>query len=258
LEHRLNPRLRESLVRTAEILRADNEVIETLVQRWWDRHGGDNGQSLACQPLRRLPLALRRRVLQKWLLAAGLPAEGIDFELIERLVLLVAESAGSVGMELPDHRHVIREYDDLRIIRRGISRKQSYARVLKIPGVTMVPNAGLRVEVVIQPGLLKQPCRIPGQLPAVASLGRVVRNNLTIRSWRAGDRMRPFGLNGSKKIQDILTDAKVPKADRNRIPVVTHGDEIVWLPGYRVAGGWEVTDKQAPALRISINHLKHQ
>ena len=250
LKRRLNPRVRESLVRTAEIIRTENEVIELLVHRWWARHG--KGQWLACRPFQRLPLALRRRVLHRWLLEAGVPAEVVDFELIERLVALADGRAGSVGLDLPDHRCVVREYDTLRITRDATQHTGHYSKPVKIPGVTRVPRAGLRVEVLIQPGLLKPRPAGPGCLPAVASLGRVVRRGLVIRSWRAGDRIHPLGFKGSKKIQDILTDAKVPRAERAGIPVVTYGDEIVWLPGYRVAQGWEITDACAPALYISI------
>ena len=43
--------------------------------------------------------------------------------------------------------------------------------------------------------------------------------------------MRPVGLGGSRTLQDLFTDRKVPREDRPAVPVVVAGGEIVWVPG---------------------------
>ncbi len=53
---------------------------------------------------------------------------------------------------------------------------------------------------------------------------KVVTLPLAVRSWRPGDRMRPAGLGGSKKIQDLFTDRKIPARERNKIPILTDLD----------------------------------
>jgi tRNA(Ile)-lysidine synthase len=50
---------------------------------------------------------------------------------------------------------------------------------------------------------------------------------LTVRSWRPGDRLA----GRSKKLQDVFTDAKVPRAQRHAWPVVVRGGEVVAVPG---------------------------
>jgi hypothetical protein len=40
-------------------------------------------------------------------------------------------------------------------------------------------------------------------------------------------------------VQDLLVDAKVPKAERNSWPIVVHGDDVVAVPGVADAPGWE-------------------
>ena len=55
-----------------------------------------------------------------------------------------------------------------------------------------------------------------------------------VRSWRAGDRMRPAGLGGTKTLQDLFTDRKVPRARRRAVPVVEADGEIAWVPGVAV------------------------
>jgi tRNA(Ile)-lysidine synthase len=46
--------------------------------------------------------------------------------------------------------------------------------------------------------------------------------------------MRPVGLGGTKTLQDLFTDRKVPRALRHRLPVVEARGEIVWVAGVAV------------------------
>jgi tRNA(Ile)-lysidine synthase len=59
---------------------------------------------------------------------------------------------------------------------------------------------------------------------------------LVLRVRRPGDRMRPRGGRGSRKLSDLLIDAKVPRASRDRLPVLTTADDVVlFAPGLRPA-----------------------
>jgi tRNA(Ile)-lysidine synthetase-like protein len=56
---------------------------------------------------------------------------------------------------------------------------------------------------------------------------------LTVRSRRNGDRLRPVGRGGSRKLQDLLVDRKVPARERDRVPIVTDRDgRILWVVGH--------------------------
>jgi tRNA(Ile)-lysidine synthase len=68
----------------------------------------------------------------------------------------------------------------------------------------------------------------PGEVSvAAAALG----GRAVVRAWREGDRMRPLGLGGTKSLQDLFTDRKVPRGLRRRLPVVEAGGAIVWVAG---------------------------
>ena len=57
----------------------------------------------------------------------------------------------------------------------------------------------------------------------------------TVRTWQPGDRMQPLGMTGNRKLQDIFTDAKVPRHWRHRIPLVVTPRGIAWVVGVRLA-----------------------
>jgi tRNA(Ile)-lysidine synthase len=58
---------------------------------------------------------------------------------------------------------------------------------------------------------------------------------LVVRAWRDGDRMKPLGLGGTKSLQDLFTDQKVPRSLRHTLPVVTSGGRIAWIAGVAVS-----------------------
>jgi len=77
---------------------------------------------------------------------------------------------------------------------------------------------------------------------------------LLVRAWREGDRMRPRGLGGSKSLQDLFTDRKVPRSLRRTLPVVVSGGRIAWVAGVADSEEFAVSDPEAPAaiLRASL------
>jgi tRNA(Ile)-lysidine synthase len=101
-------------------------------------------------------------------------------------------------------------------------------RTLTVPGVCRFGAWEVRAE--LESGL--PPARGPDlAILDPAALGRSV----TVRAWRDGDRMRPLGLDGTKSLQDLFTDRKVPRSLRRVLPVVTANGRIAWVAGVAVS-----------------------
>lgn len=78
-----------------------------------------------------------------------------------------------------------------------------------------------------------------------------VEGDLVVDSVRQGDRMRPFGMEGSRKLSDLLIDAKVPRRQRGGIPVVRHGEQVVWLAGIRMSEAYRVGSQATRPVRLT-------
>jgi tRNA(Ile)-lysidine synthetase-like protein len=78
---------------------------------------------------------------------------------------------------------------------------------------------------------------------------------ICVRSRRPGDFIRPAGMDGAKRIQDLFVDAKLPRESRDAVPLVAAGSEIlcVLAPGRlgRRTGNYAVTDATERILRIA-------
>jgi tRNA(Ile)-lysidine synthase len=82
-----------------------------------------------------------------------------------------------------------------------------------------------------------------------------VGRHLTIRSWRPGDRVQPLGLSGRKKLQDVFVDRKVPRDERDRVPIVLDASgRIVWVAGHVVGEPFRVTSHSEAVVVLTLRH----
>lgn len=75
---------------------------------------------------------------------------------------------------------------------------------------------------------------------------------LSLRRVEKGDRMVPFGMRGSKKISDIMVDAKLSLDDKRNVCVVTSGDTVVWCVGLRFSDLYKVDDTTRRIAVLSV------
>ena len=74
---------------------------------------------------------------------------------------------------------------------------------------------------------------------------------LRVRCFRPGDRMRPMGLRGTKKLKDIFVDDKVAKLKRGSVPLLVSGEEVLWIAGVRQSDRAKLTSKTTKTLKIT-------
>ena len=228
LEKELNPNLRKTLLRTMDILREENSWMDAVADQ---ADVAEQGPAPSA-----LPLAARRRLLRKWLFDQGVDDPG--FQAVDKILALIDRGTGTAVFEISARQRVLVEYGIPRLEEKGEAPDNPVFRLTIEQGTGWKRDSGRGV----------------GMLPAEASFSakRVGEAPIEVRTWRPGDRMTPLGTGGSRKLQDIFTDEKIPKAQRSDIPVVVCRGEIIWLPGYRTAKGWEVDGENGSALHVHL------
>ena len=126
-------------------------------------------------------------------------------------------------------------------------------RMLPLPGHLNLPEAGAEIQASI--GRAEEATwNIPGTC-AVLQIG-ALRLPLAVRNRKPGDRVRLLGAPGSRKLQDVLVDRKIPRSERDRVAlVVDANDRIVWVAGVAIAHECRVT---APNDGVLILDLREQ
>ena len=122
----------------------------------------------------------------------------------------------------------------------------SWILIAALTGLVLVISAELAVSTV--PGLAA------GSRSVALVRGDRCAGGLAVRYRRPGDRFRPAGLNGGKKLQDFFVDRKIDRGVRDRVPIVVDdADRIVWVAGHAIDEEFRVTD---PAQAVLILRLK--
>lgn len=79
-----------------------------------------------------------------------------------------------------------------------------------------------------------------------------IKGDIKLRYRRNGDKFIPLGMKGSKKLKDLFIDLKIPKDERDNIPLVVFEDEIGWIVGYRISDKFKVEKDSKNILQIKI------
>ena len=81
-----------------------------------------------------------------------------------------------------------------------------------------------------------------------------LRMPLSVRTRRPGDRFRPLGLGGEKKLHDFFIDRRVPRSMRDRVPLVVADHRPVWIVGYAIDDRAGVNESTTRLLKLTAQH----
>ncbi|MCS7081656.1 MAG: tRNA lysidine(34) synthetase TilS [Bacteroidota bacterium] len=243
LEEFFGPRPERTLGRFAELV---HELLADL-EPTWDRlleeaTAERRGKSWALEipRLMRYLASARRAVLHRALKALGAPAEA---EGVARLLELLNRPTGR-SVVLRGGWRAWRDRDRLWI---GLEEPEAGLAVEIVPGQAEVqlPDGRLRIRPLPRP---------PAEWPRDPRRAYVDREALSyplrLRRWRAGDRFRPLGMRGNKKLSDFLTDLRLSGPARSRVWVLESAGQIAWVVGWRIDDRFRVRDRDRPCIEL--------
>ncbi len=255
----LNPKLDEALQRCANMAKADEAYLQFLTQQHEQAViPPESPDQLNLASYRKLPQPLRTRMLVRWLWRQQQVSPGtMHFDLIQQLDHLAMEATPGKQLPLPGGKTAQQAYDRLTLLvpqpHSNTTATPPPRYAITIPGTTTIPELGCQVTVRHAIGYTKEPITSPGLLPASCHI-RLPQDgeNLHIRTRQDGDRIQMTGSPGHCKLQDLLTDWKVPSFERDHIPLLATEKDLIWIPGLRIAQDWAVSTTNAPSLSIHI------
>ncbi len=261
LESHFSPRVTDVLAREAALARQDEEFLRGEAVKLAARIVLTDGAVRIDVPgLRSAPRALSSRVTQAALQRlAG--SKSITFDHVAR-VLALADGAGEGrAVSLPG-QYAVRAGGTI-VLRPGRSRvpagANSFAFSLSIPGEVELRLQ--RLAVGAEPGPppgddTRRQSTWAGRGNEVGVATGALDLPLAVRSRRPGDRFRPLGAPGGRKLQDFLVDRKVARDERDSLPLVVDGrDRIVWVVGHAVAEDFRVTDPSQGVLLLKVRRF---
>lgn len=244
----VNPNLIQSLGRTMEILREEERYFELIVTKTLMRLISRKSQQrieLFLSPMEAMEPVILRRVLRRAISdTEGL--RGIGFLHIEDIIALIKKGNNGDRFVLPRNIRVIKEYSLLIITSEPPVRIAEYT--LDLPGKAVIVNA----HQVLTAEVDQTDRPFSDGKEAVLLDAEKMTFPLIVRPRKPGDYFYPLGFGRKKKLQDLFVDLKIARDERDSIPIVVSGEDIVWVAGYRADDRFKVTETTKKYVRLGI------
>ena len=263
-----NPRFREVIWRTSRSLAGDYEILaEVLDEAWKHCVVEETTEYVAFDEttLIQQPLGLQRNLVRRAMEHLHPEDPDVSYATLERASNFIADHQDSrrVRTDLSGGVHLLREGTLIYIVASNVT--------LPIERWPQMPD-----------GMDTIPLRIPSQVPLsggwklncerwnIASLAMEqahankdpfqawvdangIADALELRVRQEGDRFEPLGMDGHEmKLSDFFINVKLPQRARDRWPLLCVGEKVVWVPGYRPAHPFRLTDATRQALYFSM------
>jgi tRNA(Ile)-lysidine synthase len=249
-----NPELAATLAGMARVA-LDEEAwwageVDRVVEGQWARSPA--GPLLfRAEWLRSLDRALARRVIRRAIEQVKGDLRGINLAHVEAILELAGSTDGSGRLQVPEVE-VFRSFDWMRIAPAGTYAREQREFTIPVepPASVRLPGGvSVRLERTANAPTSADPASYNDKEASELDWGRIA-GSLCLRSWRPGDHFRPVGYTCETKIKLLFQNARIPLWERRRWPVLTCGDQIVWVARFGPAADCAATPESRSVLRV--------
>ncbi len=254
IEEEINPSVRKVIARNADLIAkeekfldksAENKFLKALIS------SNDKRLKLDLNILKEYESVILRRVLRKAYQKLNNSLDDFYLDHILELEKLLSDTSTGRGIDLPADIKVFINYQELIFCKNDLLKEEKITEKIKLTlntknhfdyGFTIVTDTAKAEDIEFS----------LDNNTAVLDLDKL-NLPLYLRSRKPGDSFVPLGMKGEKKVKDFLIDEKVPRYERESIPVIIDvEDNIVWLSGFRISEDYKVTDNTDKVLIIKI------
>lgn len=250
LRTNLNPKVDSAILSLAGHLAEDEAYLESIIDlaaRKTVRMTPGGKIALALESYRDYPVALRHRLLRHCLKATCRSESTLNREPVQRLDRLAMSGSRAISLPAQMQASVV-----------GLT-LYVWARYDIDVYEELTPGRSLNLDwpSVRFTSRLEKPMRKSVNKSTCCSRVRLgwdkLRPPLVVRTVRPGDRFRPLGMKGHKKVGDFLTDRKVPRPLRDEVLLLCDQEGPVWVAGCEIADRVKIDERTGRVLTVAYS-----
>ncbi|HBT50289.1 MAG: tRNA(Ile)-lysidine synthase [Caldanaerobacter subterraneus] len=238
----------ENLSRMAAILLEEDDYLEAKCEEVFNQICEINGEEIKVDvdALKSQHTAIKRRLVRRMYFYVKGETDGLEYGHVEDVLNLLDKPTSS-KIDLPFEIEALKMYNNLVIRKKKTKEKVKFKEVLKIPGVTTIEGIGKFKAYVVDISQVDDFNK--GEYIKFFDYDKI-KGEIVVKSREDGDRFSPLGMRGTKKLKEFFIDEKIPREERDYIPLVAIGKEIVWVVGYRMSEKFKVDKNTSKVLVI--------
>jgi tRNA(Ile)-lysidine synthase len=261
-----NPRFREVVWRTSRSLAGDYEILLNVLEEAWKASTVQESADFIAfdsAALTKQPIGLQRSLIQRAIWRIRPDELDISYATLERAANFISDEHHHVRLDLSGGVHLLREGELIYVVagkatlpieRWPQMPDESNTIPLKIPSQVALSGAWtLNCERWNIASLAIEEARANDDPFKAWVDANGISDALELRVRQEGDRFQPLGMEGHEmKISDFFINVKLPQRARERWPLLCMGEKVVWVPGYRPAHPFRLTESTRQVLYFSM------
>jgi len=248
-----NKSIERALLDMARILGEENDYLDDVCRKVFDRlviNKAPGRLEFCRQDIEDLHTAVRRRVLRMGVEYLKGSTNNLEFVHIDKICDLMKTGQTGKRINLPRGLVAGIEYGKLFLMSERENKKslESVYRLI-VPGSIRLYETDSVIEADIIGADMYAKERSAGNNYAFLDFDKTGRN-LTVSKRKEGEKFKPFGMKGTKKVKDLFIDAKVPRDKRDCVPIVRNEHGVVWVAGHRIDERYRINKDTRRVIRL--------
>ena len=267
LEEQINRQTIRHMNTTMEELRELDDYVEMQVEAAYRVCVGKESDEICLirkEPLSQYPELLQNKVIFRCLTETAATQKNLGRVHVEDVRALLEKQPGR-SLDLPARVRAVREYEGVRLKKIRYEKEQSVkdryteqnAVCLAIPGTTVLPEQNLKVTCrILEKNPLSEGTDIPQKTYTKWFDYDIIKKCLHIRTRQSGDWITVDGAGHRQKLKSWFVNEKIPYKQREEIPLIAEGNQILWILGYRMGSAYRISSETRRILQIDVEKMK--
>lgn len=247
IKAKLNPKLEEKINSTSAIISEINSYIDKQIDEIKKKYVVFDGKHLRIDSkhISKLEKAFLN-IFLKSVIEKSFAIE-LNSDNIFSLNDLIKGQTGRT-IQLKEDIIALKEREELVIGKKSYNKSENFVHKLKIGDKLKIDGQTISIVKVN-----RKMFKLTKNKSVEFISGDGLSNNFEIRKWKKGDKFHPFGMKGTKKISDFLTDEKTPSLQKKDQLLLTNDGKIVWVVGLRIDERFIVKPGSKNILKLSVS-----
>ena len=257
-----NPNIRQVLRRTAEVMAAEVEALRAVLHDAWRAAiVSESGDAITFkrQVWQDLPLALQRATLREAVRRLRPSLRNVNFVHIEDAVSHLKQAQAGASITLPQNLAARVDYETFAVgdaaqapaIPDWPLWESRQALPVGVPGLTPLPDSDWLLEATYLDSWGDEVFANADRWTAYLD-GDALGVDVSMRARAPGDVFHPHGMPSPLRLANWMTNVKIPRRVRDRLPLIAAGDRIAWVAGFRIGQPFVVRPGTRRITRLSF------
>lgn len=254
----INSGVIEHISNSANMLKEIETFIINSVENVFRKivyEGEGKKYSINMSEFNKIDIVIKKELVREIIKLLTNSLKDIDSTHIEMILDLSDKQVGK-SLDLPYGITALKGYDNI-VLKKTYKGHKKHSKEefepinLQVPGSILMPNSDKIITTKLKE--YEKGMEIPKEGYTKWFDYDKINNTVLLRTRQEGDFLQINSQGNRKKLKSLFIDDKIPKKNRDGVPLITDGSHVIWIIGGRISEKYKLTEDSKTILEISIH-----